>query len=329
MEFLQLLSASPGVALALAAVFGLIIGSFLNVVIARLPVMMQREWEAQCRELIEGDHDGHEHPSNESTGDAAGLGQDRSIGHGRAREKDTATANDLTTPTPQAEPARFNLSHPPSHCPACKHPIAWSRNIPVISWLLLRGKCHDCGTAISWRYPVVELLTAALFAACVAMLGVTGAALAGMAFCAACVALAFIDADTSFLPDDITLPLLWGGLLVNLFGLFVPISEAVIGAIAGYLALWLVYWAFKLLTGKEGMGYGDFKLLAAIGAWMGWQALPVVILASSIAGVIIGGGMILSGGAARGQALPFGPYLAVAGVAVLLSNGAWHGLMGW
>ncbi|WP_420223925.1 prepilin peptidase [Pigmentiphaga litoralis] len=198
----------------------------------------------------------------------------------------------------------------------------------MVSWLLLRGKCHDCGTAISWRYPAVEVLTAALFAACVALLGVTGAALAGMAFCAACVALAFIDADTSFLPDDITLPLLWGGLLANLFGLFVPISDAVIGAMAGYLALWAVYWAFKLLTGKEGMGYGDFKLLAAIGAWMGWQALPVVILASSIAGVIIGGGLILSGRAERGQALPFGPYLAVAGVAVLLSDGAWRGLMG-
>ena len=301
MEFLQLLSASPGIALALAAVFGLIIGSFLNVVIARLPVMMQREWEAQCRELIA----------------SSGEGQDR------------AAIEAALSGEGHAEPIRFNLSNPPSHCPTCKQPIAWYRNIPVVSWLLLRGKCHDCGTAISWRYPVVELLTAALFAACVGLLGVTGAALAGMAFCAACVALAFIDADTSFLPDDITLPLLWGGLLVNLFGLFVPISEAVVGAMAGYLALWLVYWAFKLLTGKEGMGYGDFKLLAAIGAWMGWQALPVVILASSIAGVIIGGGMILSGRAARGQALPFGPYLAVAGVAVLLSNGAWRGLMGW
>jgi leader peptidase (prepilin peptidase)/N-methyltransferase len=301
MEFLQLLSASPDVALALAAAFGLVIGSFLNVVIARLPVMMQREWEAQCRELIAG----------------SGEGQDLAA-------IETAAGEEV-----HAEPTRFNLSHPPSHCPACKHPIAWYRNIPVVSWLLLRGKCHDCGTAISWRYPAVELLTAALFAACVALLGVTGAALAGMAFCAACVALAFIDADTSFLPDDITLPLLWGGLLVNLFGFFVPVSDAVIGAMAGYLALWLVYWAFKLLTGKEGMGYGDFKLLAAIGAWMGWQALPVVILASSIAGVIIGGGMILSGRAARGQALPFGPYLAVAGVVVLLSNGAWRGLMGW
>ncbi|GGX16740.1 type 4 prepilin-like proteins leader peptide-processing enzyme [Pigmentiphaga litoralis] len=315
MEFLQLLSASPGVAMVLAAVFGLIIGSFLNVVIARLPVMMQREWEAQCREWI--------------AGDAAGNGQDRISGSDPAAGNAPAATLDVGVPSPDAEPARFNLSHPPSHCPACKHPIAWYRNIPVVSWLLLRGKCHACGTAISWRYPTVELLTAALFGACVAFLGVTGAALAGMAFCAACVALAFIDADTSFLPDDITLPLLWGGLLVNLFGFFVPVSDAVIGAMAGYLALWLVYWAFKLLTGKEGMGYGDFKLLAAIGAWMGWQALPVVMLASSIAGVIIGGGMILSGRAARGQALPFGPYLAVAGVTVLLSNGAWRGLMGW
>jgi leader peptidase (prepilin peptidase)/N-methyltransferase len=315
MEFLQLLSASPGVAMVLAAVFGLIIGSFLNVVIARLPVMMQREWEAQCREWI--------------AGDAAGNGQDRISGRDPAAGNAPAATLDVGVPSPDAEPARFNLSHPPSHCPACKHPIAWYRNIPVVSWLLLRGRCHACGTAISWRYPTVELLTAALFGACVALLGVTGAALAGMAFCAACVALAFIDADTSFLPDDITLPLLWGGLLVNLFGFFVPVSDAVIGAMAGYLALWLVYWAFKLLTGKEGMGYGDFKLLAAIGAWMGWQALPVVILASSIAGVIIGGGMILSGRAARGQALPFGPYLAVAGVTVLLSNGAWRELMGW
>jgi leader peptidase (prepilin peptidase)/N-methyltransferase len=315
MEFLQLLSASSGVAMVLAAVFGLIIGSFLNVVIARLPVMMQREWEAQCREWI--------------AGDAAGNGQDRISGRDPAAGNAPAATLDVGVPSRGAEPNRFNLSHPPSHCPACQHPIAWYRNIPVVSWLLLRGKCHACGTAISWRYPTVELLTAALFGACVALLGVTGAALAGMAFCAACVALAFIDADTSFLPDDITLPLLWGGLLVNLFGFFVPVSDAVIGAMAGYLALWLVYWAFKLLTGKEGMGYGDFKLLAAIGAWMGWQALPVVMLASSIAGVIIGGGMILSGRAARGQALPFGPYLAVAGVTVLLSNGAWRGLMGW
>lgn len=312
MEFLQLLSASPGVALALAALLGLIVGSFLNVVIARLPVMMQREWEAQCREWIAESGEGQVLPAE----------RDPSAHPGNDQGQDAIA--DQVVP----RPVRFNLSHPPSHCPACKHPIAWYRNIPVVSWLLLRGKCHDCGTAISWRYPALELLTAALFAACVALLGVTGAALAGMAFCAACVALAFIDADTSFLPDDITLPLLWGGLLANLFGLFVPISDAVIGAMAGYLALWAVYWAFKLLTGKEGMGYGDFKLLAAIGAWMGWQALPVVILASSIAGVIIGGGLILSGRAARGQALPFGPYLAVAGVAVLLSNGAWRGLMG-
>lgn len=315
MEFLQLLSASPGIAMVVAAVFGLIIGSFLNVVIARLPVMMQGEWEAQCRELMEGD-DVNLNGGGNTEALIAATGY--------------ATIAAATTPNvAKAQPARFDLSHPPSHCPACKHPIAWYRNIPIISWLLLKGKCGECGTRISARYPIVELLTAALFAACVATLGVTTAALAGMAFCASCVALAFIDADTSFLPDDITLPLLWAGLLANLLGLFVGLEDAVIGAMAGYLSLWVVYWGFRLLTGKEGMGYGDFKLLAAIGAWLGWQALPVVILASSLAGVVIGGGMILTGRAARGQALPFGPYLAVAGVAVLLSNGAWRGLMGW
>lgn len=284
MSFVQLLVSSPHLAMLAAALFGLAIGSFLNVVIVRLPQMMEREWDAQCREF--------------------------------ALQKAGAE--------PAAAPPPYNLSVPRSHCPACLHTLAWYENIPVLSWLALRAKCGHCGQRISWRYPAVEMLTAGLFAGCVAIFGPSVAAVAAMGFCAAAVALAFIDADTTLLPDNITLPLVWAGLLVNLGSVFTPIASAVIGAVAGYLFLWLIYWGFKLVTGKEGMGYGDFKLLAAIGAWLGWQALPIVILASSIVGVVIGGLQILTHRAERGEALPFGPYLAGAGVIVLLLDGAWR-----
>ena len=300
MSFLQMFASSPNLAMLAAALFGLAIGSFLNVVIVRLPRMMEREWEAQCREFA---------LQKEAAESAA------------AHPADMLSAEIAIEEVSRLPP--YNLSVPRSHCPSCQHTLAWYENIPVFSWLALRAKCSNCGQGISWRYPAVELLTAALFAACVAVLGPTFAALAGMGFCAAAVALAFIDADTTLLPDNITLPLLWAGLLVNLWGVFTPISSAVIGAVAGYLFLWLIYWGFKLITGKEGMGYGDFKLLAAIGAWFGWQALPVVILASSIVGVVIGGLQILMHRAERGQALPFGPYLAGAGIIVLLLGGSW------
>jgi len=271
MSGLQWLS-DPHLFAIAAAIAGLCIGSFLNVVIHRLPKMMERDWRAQCAEL-------------------AGT-------------------------APPEEP-RFNLMTPRSRCPHCGHAITALQNIPVVSWLVLRGKCANCGAAIGVRYPLVELLTGALFAAAAWKFGPGTAALAAMGLLAALVALSLIDFDTQYLPDDITLPLIWAGLLVNLWGVFTTLQGAVVGAVAGYLVLWSIYWLFKLVTGKEGMGYGDFKLLAAIGAWLGWQALPFVILASSFVGAIIGIGLIILARRGREVPMPFGPYLAIAGVVAL------------
>ncbi|WP_299452988.1 A24 family peptidase [uncultured Pigmentiphaga sp.] len=283
MSFVQILAATPWLAWTSAVVLGLAVGSFLNVVIERLPQMMHRAWQAQCAEL-NGEAPAHE---------------------------------------------RFDLAYPRSHCPACKHPIAWRHNVPVFSWLVLRGRCAHCRAPISVQYPLVELAAAGLFAACLARFGVSWAALAAMGFCAACLALAVIDLRTSLLPDALTLPLLWAGLFVNLWGLFAPLSHAVIGAMAGYGVLWAVYWIFRLATGKEGMGYGDFKLLAAIGAWLGWLSLPLVMVAASLVGIVVAGGLLLLGRIRRGQPLPFGPYLAAAGVAGLLGGDAWAKLLAW
>jgi len=284
MSFVQILAVSPWLGYTAAAVLGLVVGSFLNVVIARLPQMMQRAWQEQCAEL-----------------------------HGAA----------------PSEQARFDLAYPASHCPPCRHPISWRHNIPVLGWLALRGRCAHCAAPISWQYPLVELAAAALFAACVAVFGVTWSCMAAMAFCAVCLALAVIDHQTSLLPDDLTLPLLWAGLFVNLWGSFAFLPDAVIGAMAGYGVLWSVYWLFRLLTGKEGMGYGDFKLLAAIGAWLGWQSLPLVMVAASLAGVAVAGVLMIAGRVRRGQPLPFGPYLAAAGVAALFAGDAWIKLLAW
>jgi leader peptidase (prepilin peptidase)/N-methyltransferase len=262
----------PAVATAAAGVVGLLVGSFLNVVIHRLPRMLERDWRAQCAEL---------------------AGQ-----------------------APAAEPA-YNLVVPRSACPSCGHRISALENIPVVSWLALRGKCRACGAAIPARYPVVEILGAVLAMLAVWHFGPTAKAAAACGLLWTLLALTFIDADTQLLPDDLTLPLLWGGLLVNLSGLFVPLREAVIGAIGGYLALWCVYWLFKLIRGKEGMGYGDFKLLAALGAWLGWTMLLPIVLLSSVAGAVIGIGLVLLRGRDRGNPLPFGPYLAIAGAIAL------------
>jgi leader peptidase (prepilin peptidase)/N-methyltransferase len=262
----------------IAAVLGLCIGSFLNVVIHRLPKMMEREWRAQCAEL--------EAPVGAAEGVAA-------------------------------DPERFNLVVPRSRCPSCGHGIGALENIPVVSWLILRGKCSACAAPISVRYPVVELAAGAAGAYAAWRYGFSLAALGAMAFCWTMIALAFIDLDTQLLPDDLTLPLLWGGLALNLGGTFAPLQSAVIGAIAGYVSLWLVYWAFKLATGKEGMGFGDFKLLAAIGAWLGWQALPLVILLSSVVGAAAGISLMLFTKHGRDHAIPFGPYLAAAGLIAL------------
>lgn len=248
------------------------IGSFLNVLIHRLPKMMQAEWVAQCAEL---------------RGDSL------------------------------PESSRYNLMVPRSACPHCHHPITATENIPVLSWLMLRGKCSACQASISARYPVVELLTGFLSLAVVWKFGATWQALGGFIFVWMLIALAFIDLDTSLLPDSLTLPLLWIGLIFNIAASFTTLSEAVIGAIAGYLILWSIFWLFKLATGKEGMGYGDFKLLAAIGAWLGWELLPVTLLLSSVVGAIVGIALIVLIKHDRRVPIPFGPYLAGGGLVAL------------
>jgi len=256
----------------LAALFGLLVGSFLNVVIHRLPKMMEADWHRQAAEL---------------------RGE--------------------TLP----EPERYDLIAPRSRCPTCGTAIAAHHNVPVLSWLLLRGRCAHCGTPIPVRYPLVELLTAALSATALVTFGPTAAGAGALVLTFFLITLAFIDLDTQLLPDDLTLPLLWIGLAFNLAGTFVPIADAVVGAIAGYGILWSVYWAFKLVTGKEGMGYGDFKLLAALGAWFGWQALPAVILLASAVGAVVGISMIVFARHRRDVPIPFGPYLAGAGLLAL------------
>ena len=257
---------------AVAGLLGLCIGSFLNVVIHRLPKMMDQEWHQQCAEL-QGE-------------------------------------------TPDAFP-RLNLSQPRSRCPACGHQISALENIPVISYLFLCGRCAGCGDAISLRYPFVELMTGAISAFAAWHFGFGWPAFGALLLIWALIALATIDFDTQLLPDSITLPLLWIGLAFNLFGTMTNLPAAVVGAMVGYLALWSVFWAFKLATGKEGMGYGDFKLLAALGAWLGWQMLPVVILLSSIVGALVGISLIIFARHGRNNPIPFGPYLAAAGIIAL------------
>ncbi|MDO8786865.1 MAG: A24 family peptidase [Sulfuritalea sp.] len=256
-----------------AGLLGLAIGSFLNVVIHRLPIMMERDWAAQCAEL----------------------------------RGETAPAFEA-----------LSLARPRSRCPQCGHPITALENIPVISWLLLRGRCKGCAVPISFRYPLVEALTGLLFAFAAWHFGFTAAGLGALVFIAALIALTFIDFDTQLLPDDITLPLLWLGLALNAFSVYTDLKSAVIGTMAGYLSLWSVYWVFKLFTGKEGMGYGDFKLLAALGAWLGWQMLPLVILLSSFVGAVVGIALIAFARRGREVPIPFGPYLAAAGAIALV-----------
>ncbi|MDO8348172.1 MAG: A24 family peptidase [Rugosibacter sp.] len=266
------LFADPAVFAWCAGILGLAVGSFLNVVIHRLPQMMEREWAGQCAEL-------------------------------RGEE------------APVFEP--LSLAKPRSRCPRCGHLISALENIPVISWLVLRGRCKGCAAPISMRYPLVELATAVLFAFVAWYFGFGTTALAALVFIAGLMALTGIDFDTQLLPDDITLPLLWIGLGFNMFGVFTDLKSAVIGAMAGYLSLWLVYWGFKLATGKEGMGYGDFKLLAALGAWLGWQVLPLTILLSSFVGAVIGIALMVFARHGRNVPIPFGPYLAIAGIIAL------------
>lgn len=271
-DFFSLLRAEPAFFIASFAVIGLMIGSFLNVVIHRLPKMMEREWGRSCEEL---------------QGNVASVGE------------------------------RYTLATPRSACPGCGHQITALENIPVLSYMWLRGRCSACKTTISLRYPLVEALTGLLAGVIAWHFGYSAMAVAGCVFMFALVALTFIDFDTQLLPDDITLPLLWLGLLFNFNHGFTDLQSAVAGAVAGYLVLWSIYWLFKLVTGKEGMGYGDFKLLAAIGAWFGWQLLPAVILLSSVLGSIIGIGLIVLAKRGRNVPMPFGPYLALGGIAAL------------
>ena len=259
-----------------ALVFGALIGSFLNVVIYRLPLMMERAWA-----------------------DELALAQEK-------------------TPV---DSERFNLVTPRSRCNKCGHMITALENIPIVSWLVLRGKCSACGTRIGARYPLVELATALLFVACALTFGATLQTAAAMFFCATLVALTGIDLDTQLLPDQLTLPLLWLGLLINIVGLFARLPDAVIGAAVGYVTLWSVYWLFKLITGREGMGYGDFKLLGALGAWFGWQALPMLLLISSLVGAVVGIAILVVQKKGRNTAIAFGPYLAIAGLITLFFGG--------
>jgi len=255
-----------------ALLVGLCVGSFLNVVIHRLPRMLEREWKAQCAEFRK-------------------------------------------EPVPD-EPA-YNLVVPRSACPACGHMITALENVPVVSWLALRGKCSACKAPISPRYPIIEITGALLAVAAIVAFGATAKGAAACVLLWTLLALTMIDADTQYLPDDLTLPLLWAGLLVNLGGVFTPLSSAVIGAVAGYLTLWSIYWLFKLIRGKEGMGYGDFKLLAALGAWLGWTMLPLIVLLSSAVGAVIGLALIAFKGRDHELPIPFGPYLAIAGAIAL------------
>jgi len=262
----------PVVATILAFGFGLCVGSFLNVVIHRLPKMLERGWKAQCAEL---------------RGDVL------------------------------AEEPAYNLVVPRSACPACGKQIAAWHNIPVVSWILLRARCASCSAPISGRYPLVELAGGIVAACAIWKFGATPAGVSACVLLWALLALTMIDFDTQLLPDNITLPLVWLGLIVNIWGLFTSLPNAVIGAVAGYLSLWTIYWLFKLIRGKEGMGYGDFKLLAALGAWLGWQVLPVIVLLSSLVGAAIGITLIVFKGRDHSVPMAFGPYLAIAGAIAL------------
>lgn len=271
MNVIELLQTTPVMLLLVAAILGLMVGSFLNVVVYRLPVILQRDWQAQARDVLE-------------------VPQDE---------------------TGEWQP--FNLLWPPSRCQHCSAPVRAWQNIPVLSWLLLRGRCKECGERISLRYPLVEVASAALSVLVAWQFGLSGQGIGMLVLTWGLLALSLIDADHQLLPDVLVLPLLWLGLLLNSFELFTSLQDAVYGAAFGYLSLWTVFWLFKLVTGKEGMGYGDFKLLAMLGAWGGWQVLPLTILLSSVVGAVLGVIILRLQRQGMAQPLPFGPYLAIAG----------------
>ena len=274
MQLLELFQSQPAYSWIAVAGFGLILGSFLNVVITRLPVMLNHQWRIMCQDFLANAPAGMPHAQKES----------------------------------------FNLAFPNSHCPHCKANISFYDNIPLLSFLWLRGQCRHCKASISWQYPVIELTTMLIWLLAFQTHGFAVGALVLGVVLSTLLALTVIDLKTLLLPDELTLPLMWFCLLMTLFNTGVTPQDAMIGATAGYLSLWSVYWVFKLLTGKEGMGYGDFKLLAAIGAWLGWQALPIVIFLSALVGLAVGVGLILFQNHSSDKAIPFGPYLALAAV---------------
>lgn len=269
-DFIMLIEQVPELLYACVTILGVLVGSFLNVVIYRLPIMMEREWKVECAESFP----------------EAGIKADEEV---------------------------FNLVVPRSRCPECNHLIGSSENIPLVSWLFQKGRCKHCACKISKRYPSIELLTGIMSLAVAFVFPFGWTLLFALLFTWVLISLTFIDFDTMLLPDQLTLPLLWLGLLINISATFSDITGAVIGATVGYLSLWSIYWAFKLLTGKDGMGYGDFKLFAALGAWFGWQALPLIILLSSFAGAVIGVAVMLISKDKESRPMPFGPYLAIAG----------------
>ena len=275
MQLVEYLAANPPVVLIFAGLLGLLIGSFLNVVIHRVPVMMEREWRSQCAEMLD----------------------------------------------PEAKPEQqqaYNLVVPRSRCPKCDHQITALENVPVLSYLALKGRCSECGWRIPLRYPIIELLTGLLSVLVVWRFGISAAAAGALLLTWALIALSAIDFDTQYLPDSITLPFLWLGLAFNVAGIYTTTQASVLGAIVGYLALWSVYHLFRLVTGKEGMGYGDFKLLALFGAWLGWSAVPLIVFLSAFVGAIVGIALITLRGHDKNIPIPFGPYLAVAGWIALM-----------
>jgi leader peptidase (prepilin peptidase)/N-methyltransferase len=285
MDMLHVLQTNSGFFLVVTGILGLLIGSFLNVVIHRLPVMMEKSWRQQCEDFL----------------------ADNSPPNDQADRTTSAKA------TADNQSAKYNLVTPRSNCPHCGHQITALENIPVFSYVILKGKCSACGHRISLRYPIIEAVTAILSLIVAWKFGFSWQTAAALPLTWALIALTMIDFDKQLLPDDITLPLMWLGLVLAMFGIFTDAHASIIGAAAGYLSLWSFYWIFKWLTKKEGMGYGDFKLFAALGAWFGWQLLPVIILLSSLVGAVVGISLILFLGRDKNVPIPFGPYIAAAG----------------
>ena len=290
-------------------VLGLCIGSFLNVVIHRVPMMLERQWTADAAAQL---------------GDATGLSRVSGLPE---REAGTLAAAAIALSARLDTLPPLSIAKPRSRCPSCGHPLAWHENLPLVGWLRLGGRCSACKASISVRYPVIELATGLAFAALSWRFGAQPTSLLWCGFVAALIALAAIDWDTTLLPDSINQPLLWAGLAVAALGLTIPLHLAVVGALVGYLSLWSVYWAFKLATGKEGMGYGDFKLLAALGAWLGWQMILPIVLGASVIGAIVGIAMKMNASLREGRYVPFGPFLAGGGLVVLFAGPA--RVLGW